>query len=596
MKMLLRDITMEDLSRMYYRHRDRSPTPFLKESSAVRRAKKHARKNGLWDDITKGLDPSRDIPVIKRSAFRNYQRVGDRTLPQQVDGERLRNLLLAAHAVWLGHPKADIDYLQDLLWAYCDNYTWVRAAHEGRSIDLGSGKLATLFAEIIDVLGDRLENEVKERLSEEIDRRIFQNFWNYGHVDFWKTVRMNWNHVCNGSVIRTALHQVKDVKLLALMTHAAIQNLTYALDGFSDDGGCEEGPGYWGFGFGHYLYVAHALYEKTDGELNLMDDPKVERICRYPIASNISGKYRSTFADSGHGHIPSRVAITINEFYDLPELYDLCPLHADRTLKLGLEDHSLVHDFAIYKGQKAQGKQDNRDYLLKDLGQVKIRGKQGKQQMTVMAIAGHNGVPHNHNDIGSFIVHKAGRLHLVDPGGPKYRKDTFGPKRYGIPYCNSYGHSLPVINGRLQKEGKEYFGTLETHNLNDKGDKQVIIDMTNAYPEGTVQKLIRTLTLEQETNRLFLEDAYTFKRSPKTIEEAFVTFEKASVARGGKTVQIGTKSTGVTVKPVDASGKFSIERLVDAAKTDGKNNEVITRIAFVPKHLSKQMTLRFEIE
>ena len=594
MKMLLRDITIDDLSHIYYRNRDRSPTPFLKDPAAVRRAKKFAKANTLWDDISENLDPAKDIPVIKRSAFRNYQRVGDRTLPQRVDTERLKQLLLAAHAVWLKHPRADIDYLQDLLWAYCDNFTWVRAAHEDRSIDLGSGKLATLFAEIIDVLGGKLEDEVKERLSAEIDRRIFQNFWNYGHVDFWKTVRMNWNHVCNGSVIRTALYQIKDVKLLALMTHAAIQNLTYALDGFSDDGGCEEGPGYWGFGFGHYLYVAHALYEKTNGELNLMDDPKVERICRYPLASNIAGRYRSTFADSGHGYIPSRVAITVNEFYDLPELYDLCPLHKDRTLKLELEDHSLVHDFAIYRGQKAPGKQDNRDYVLEDLGQVKIRGKQGKKQMTVMAIAGHNGVPHNHNDVGSFILHRDGRIHLVDPGGPQYRKATFGPQRYEIPYCNSYGHSLPVINGRLQKEGKDHVGTLETHNLNADGDKQIVIDMTRAYPHGTIKRLIRTFTLEPDTNRLSLEDDYTFGRSPKSLEEAFVTFEKATIAANRKSVRIGTKSNGISITP-DTPGTFKIERLEEAARIDGKNDQVITRIAFTPTKLSKQMTLRFEI-
>jgi len=592
MNMLLRDITIEDLARIYDRHQA-NPTPFLRDPSAIRRAKRLAKKNTLWDDITRNLDPMRDIPVIRRSDFRHYQRVGDRMLPQQKDAERLKNLLLAAHAVWLGHPKADIDYLQDLLWAYCDNFTWVRAAHEDRSIDLGSGKLATLFAEIIDVLGDQLEQEVTDRLTQEIDARIFENFWNRYDVLAWKSVRMNWNHVCNGCVIRTALHQVEDPRLLAHLTHGAIQNLTYALDGFSDDGGCEEGPGYWGFGFGHYLYVAHALSQRTGGEINIMDDPKIERICRYPLASSISGKYRSTFADSGHGYIPSRVAITINEFFDIPELYDLCPLHEDGTLRLELEDHSLVHDFALYRGQKAKGIVDSNDYLLEDLGQVKIRGHSGKKQMTVMAIAGHNGVPHNHNDIGSFIVHKNGRLQLVDPGGPKYRKETFGPKRYEIPYCNSYGHSLPVINDKLQEEGKEHFGTLETHNLNADGDKKIVIDMTGAYPKGTVNQLVRTFTLDVASNALTLEDDYTFTLSPKSIEEAFVTFDKATVV--GKSVRIGTKSSGVLITPVDCNGKFTIEHLTEAAKTDGKNSEVITRIAFKPDRLSKDLNLKFLI-
>lgn len=592
--MLLRNITIDDLSRKYDRH-PANPTPFLSDPATVRRAKRLARKNGVWDDITGNLDPTADIPVIRRSDFRHYRRVGDRTRPQRVDAERLACLLRAAHAVWLNHPKADVDYLQDLLWAYCDNFTWVRAAHEDRSIDLGSGKLATLFAEIIHVLGDRLEDEVVDRLDGEIRKRIFDNFWNPYDVLMWKTVRMNWNHVCNGCVIRTALHLVGDPKLAAHLTHGAIVDMTYALDGFSDDGGCEEGPGYWSFGFGHYLYVAHALYHRTGGELNLMDDPKIERICRYPIASNIEGRYRSTFADSGHGYIPSRVALTINEFFDMPELYELCPTHDDGSLKLEPEDHSLAHDLAIYRGQKAKGKPDDRDYILEDLGQVKIRGKAGRNRMTVMAIAGHNGVPHNHNDIGSFIVHRNGKIHLVDPGGPKYRKETFGPKRYNIPYCNSFGHSVPVVNGRLQSPGRSHFGTLETCNLNADGNKKVVIDMTHAYPKGTVRSLVRTLTLDPSANRLTLEDAYDFARKPKSVEEAFVTFDKATIARNGSSVRIGTKTNGLTITP-DQPGTFTVERLTEAAKTDGKPGEIITRIAFIPKVLARSMTVRFTIE
>jgi len=595
MKMLLRNVTIEELADIFARNQDRSPAPYLTDPAAIRRARSLARKNGIWNDISQNLDPSKDIPVIKRSVFRNYQRVGDRQLPQARDAERLRELLRAAHALWLGHPKADIDYLQDLLWAYCDSYTWVRAAHEGRSIDLGSGKLATAFSEILYVLGDHLEAEVKTRLTAEIDRRIFQNFWNYRHLDAWKTVRMNWNHVCNGAVIRTALYQIEDPRLLALMTHGAIQNLTYALDGFSDDGGCEEGPGYWGFGFGHYLYVALALYHKTNGELDLMDDPKIERICRYPLAAHISGAYRSTFADAGHGNIPSRVAITINAFLKIPELYSLCPQHSDRTLRLQCEDHGLAHDLALYRGNKATTKQDNADYVLPDLGQVKIRGRSGKDQLTLMAIAGHNGVPHNHNDIGSFIVHRGDHLHLVDPGGPLYTARTFGPQRYDIVYCSSYGHSVPVINGRRQKEGKQHHGALATRNLNGQGEKRIDIDMTHAYPRGTVKKLIRTFGLDVAANRLHLEDAYTFSRCPKSVEEAFVTFEKATVAQDGQSVQIGPRSKGICLSAPETPGTFSVAWLEEESKRDGKGDRVITRIAFRPDTLAKEMILRFDI-
>jgi hypothetical protein len=264
-KMLLRNVTLTELAGLYEKHKDRSPAPYLLDKAAVTRARSLAKKNGIWSDLTENLDGLCEIPVLKRSDFRNYQRVGDRTLPQARAGQRRRELSRASMALWLGHPNANVDYLQDLLWAYCDDWTWVMAAHEGRSIDLGSAALGASMAEIVHVLGGHLEDEVKDRVSVAIKKHIFDPFWDYGHLNGWETVRMNWNHVCNGEIIRAALYQLDDARVLARMTHGAIQNLTYALDGFTDDGGCEEGPGYWGYGFGHYLSVAYALFQKTNG-------------------------------------------------------------------------------------------------------------------------------------------------------------------------------------------------------------------------------------------------------------------------------------------------------------------------------------------
>jgi len=492
-------------------------------------------------------------------------------------------------ALWLAHPKANVDYLQDLLWAYCDDHTWVMAAHEGRAIDLGSAALGATFAEILYMLGDHLEDEVKERVSQEIERRIFQPFWNYRHLDDWKTVRMNWNHVCNGEVIRPALYQIEDPRILAHFTHAAIQNLTYALDGFTDDGGCEEGPGYWNYGFGHYLYVAYALYLKTEGELNLMEDEKIRRICEYPLAANIKAHYMSTFADASHGYVPARIAMIINEFYDMPELYALCRRHPDGTLRLGG-----MHELASYKGQKSDGMADNRDYLLPDLGQVKLRGVPGEKQMTVMAIAGNNGVPHNHNDIGSFIVHQGDRIFLVDPGAPLYTRKTFSSQRYEIVFCNSMGHSVPLINGIQQSPGSQYYGTLQVENLNGKGPKKAIIDMTHAYPEDTVKQLVRTFTLNSDANQLTLEDTYKFDEAPCSLEEAFITFEEVEISQDGQSVLIGTSENNIQLSAVDTQGRFSVKKLVEESK-EGRTDQVINRITFVPENLDVEMRLSFKI-
>ena len=597
MNMLFRNLSITDLTHILKQHANQSPAPHLVDPKAIVRARRWAKKSGIWEDLNQNLNPKADISVIKRSAYRNFERIGDRQMPQAARFKREKERDRAALALWLGHPKADVDYLQDVLWACCDDWTWVAAAHEYLKIDLWAMMWGVSFAEILYTVGDQLESEVKDRVQSEIYRRIIEPFWDYKEPLPWKTQGNNWNHVCNGCLIRIALLLIDNPEVLAHTIHGAITNMTYGLDGFSDDGGCAEGAGYWDYGFGNYMLAAHALYKKTNGEINLMEDEKIKRICQYPLIAQISGHMRSTFSDSGHGYVGSQQALLINEFFDMPEIYGACLLRPDGSLQLHERNPGnaiRLHELALYKGQKAKASHDPKDYVLPDLGQVKLRGKPGKNQMTLMAIAGHNSMPHNHNDIGSFIVHQNGSLHLTDPGAPQYSKKTFGPHRYEIPYCNSFGHSVPVINNKLQGTGKQYAGILRVENINGTGKKRAEIDMTRAYSRGTVKALIRTFTLDTEANKLTLNDAYTFTRKPKAVEEAFITFEKVTVAANKQSVQIGSKTKGIKLTAIHTPGIFQVARLEEAAKEYGKQ-QVISRISFVPKKLEKEMHLQFEI-
>jgi hypothetical protein len=252
-----------------------------------------------------------------------------------------------------------------------------------------------------------------------------------------------------------------------------------------------------------------------------------------------------------------------------------------------------MHELALYDGQKVRANSNQSDYFLPDLGQVKLRGKPGKKQITLIAIAGHNGVNHNHNDIGSFLLHRGDRIHLADPGSPVYSAKTFSSQRYESVFCNSFGHSVPVINGRGQSEGSTHLGRISVENLNGQGEKRAVIDLTRAYPRGTVKNLVRTFLLG--ANRLLMEDTYTFTRSPSSVEEAFITLETATVARNGRSVQIGPKTKGLLLSALESSGRFRVERLVEASK-ESRGDQIITRISFKPEKLGKEMCLKFEMK
>ena len=148
------------------------------------------------------------------------------------------------------------------------------------------------------------------------------------------------------------------------------------------------------------------------------------------------------------------------------------------------------------------------------------------------------------------------------------------------------------MNGREQGTGGRYRGTLSVEGLGGQGEKRVVIEMTRAYPEPSLKKLVREFVLRPDGS-LGIADEYEFSRKPKSVEEAFVTFEPASAAKGGRDVKIGRRGGQVTLS-ASQPGRFKVERLVEESK-EGRSGGVLTRIAFRPARLAREMRLVFEV-
>ncbi|MFP4055251.1 MAG: heparinase II/III family protein [Candidatus Brocadiia bacterium] len=587
--MFLDSVTIADLAAMLEPHMDLPAWPGLCEPEAKARAARWAKKLGTWDRLGRELDLSKPIPVIKRSDYRRYRRTGDRRTGERHYRARRDRTIDAALALWLGHPAADLDALQDLLWAWCETTTWVWPAHEGRHVDLASSYFARLFAEVLWMLDPQLEDEVSSRMGKAIEEKVLDPVGDWRRPDGWYTVPMNWNHVCNANVITTALYRIRDPRLLAATIHPLIQRLDYAIGGFAPDGGCLEGPGYWNFGFGHFLDAALVLHHRTGGRLNLLDDPRVEPICRYPLAAHIEGPIRTTFADSTHGATLAENVLKINRFFDIPELYEVAG--RDEEGRLAVRDW---RGLLLYDGEKATGKPRRTDCLLPHLGQAKLWAAGPGKGACLAILAGHNGVPHNHNDIGSFILYKHGTCVLTDPGAPRYTAKTFGPRRYEILFCRSRGHAVPLVNGKEQSPGARFRGSLEVEGLDGAGPKTATIDMTKAYDERSLRSLVRTFRLEPD-GTLRLADRFAFARKPRSLEAAFITYQPVRVRRGGRSVVIGEGDQAATLRATrDTPGRFAAQRLTEESK-EGRSGGVVTRIAFTPERLARETTLAFRI-
>jgi len=227
------------------------------------------------------------------------------------------------------------------------------------------------------------------------------------------------------------------------------------------------------------------------------------------------------------------------------------------------------------------------------MGVVRLRTGPAGDRTTLMALAGRNDFPHNHNDIGSFIYYRRGACLLTDPGAPVYTRQTFSPDRYRILFCSSRGHSVPLINGREQPAGGQYRGTLRVESLNGPGPKTAVMDLSRAYRDPTLRRFERTFRLGP-SGALTLTDRFAFSRRPRALEEAFITLERARVAAGGLRVAIGRGRQRVTLRAESGSGRFAIEEFQEP-NHDGRLTAV-RRITFTPRRLAAAMELAFRVE
>ena len=91
---------------------------------------------------------------------------------------------------------------------------------------------------------------------------------------WWLTVTNNWNAVCLANVTGTALALIERPEEKAFYVAAAEKYITNFLSGFTEDGYCSEGIGYWNYGYGCFVRLGHMLQGATGGQVDLFAIPK----------------------------------------------------------------------------------------------------------------------------------------------------------------------------------------------------------------------------------------------------------------------------------------------------------------------------------
>lgn len=334
---------------------------------------------------------------------------------------------------------------------------------------------------------------------------------------------MNWAAVCAGSIGGAAMYLMDDTERLALLLHRVLKTMTCYLRGFGADGVSTEGVSYWAYGFGYFAYFAALLKERTAGKLDLFREEKIEQIALFPQRCYLTGNQVVCFSDCSPrvNYQPGLMAYLQGEFAGIrvPE-----PQYGAWTENDGLRRWANIIRSLVW-GMPATdaGPPAETAVYFPDAQWLLTGTDRGAKRIRFAAKGGHNDEPHNHNDIGSFVIHVDGDTLLADLGRGEYSRQYFGPERYGFLCTGSRGHSVPIIDGRYQQEGREHAArVLRSRTAPDRDE--LVLEMAAAYGEANLKSLVRSFAFDKTGSPyLLLEDAFAFVQPPHTVVERLIT-------------------------------------------------------------------------
>ena len=124
----------------------------------------------------------------------------------------------------------------------------------------------------------------------------------------------------------TALALIDKPEEKAFYVAAAEKYIAYFLSGFTEDGYCSEGIGYWNYGYGCFVRLGHMLHGATGGKVDLFAMPKARNAGLFARRMEITPGVYPAFADCSVGSTPSREIMAY-----LSRRYELVPTEWERA-------------------------------------------------------------------------------------------------------------------------------------------------------------------------------------------------------------------------------------------------------------------------
>lgn len=524
------------------------------------------------------------MPEADEELFSLFEKTGNRLRYEEVYFLRRKYLAVFGCLSILDGGEAYVKKLAGVLRGICGEECWALPAHVHRDtdpdwricVDLFASETAQALAEIVSLAGERLPEDVRRLVRENVFHRVLEPFANRKPpYPPWEGAGHNWNAVCAGSIGCAAICLMREEpERLEPLLERLLMSLPHYLEGFSWDGACMEGLDYFTYGFGYYVAFADMLYRYTGGKTDLLAQENCHRIalfqqkCYFPSGRTVS------FSDgsSRSGYQMGLTCFLAGRYPDMriPPVACARDFEADSCYRFMQNLRDVLWTKAYLdrleeEGRKNRRKMDGRQgepvekepdqapgteaMVLADAQWNIVHGKSGGG---MACKGGHNGEPHNHNDVGSFLYLLGDEMLLTDLGAGEYTKQYFGPGRYEILCNSSFGHSVPILEGRGQKAGGEY----GCCGFAADGKGGCEISFAGAYGNSRVRDLRRLFSYDPGTEELKVVDELE-SEGDIPMRENLVTQFRPEI-RDGR-VWIAGEKYACLVETQDREGDFVIE-------------------------------------
>lgn len=465
---------------------------------------------------------------------------------------------------------------------------------------LGVAELGAGVAIAYDWMYFGMTDEEREYVKSVIlDNTLYLGALSYEGISdvFFVTADSNWNFVCNGGLVISALAiSGEHPELADYIFNNAAESIPYATEiTFAPQGASPEGPGYWDYAATNFLNMIAAIDSATDGKkipakFDFVNTTGLSTTLDFPVATH-SSVGRFNYGDNvpayGQGGADLPIAFWAAKKYNRPD-YAKFQLQShdfkgsygspwEIALKLLWYDPSLIAE------SDAEFPLDK--FYVHDNGPNLVTLRSAwENEIYVGMQGGVNRASHSFLSLGTFIVDALGERWATQIGQGNYRWEGYfdmDVQRWTYYNPHTEGQNCVVLNP--DKEPQQNITALAKtiDNYSSADESYGVLDLSEAYDKSVV-KYLRGAKLFDKKTKLVIQDDIYAKEPIKngywfmhTDAKVFIddNGKSALLVKNGKKMHLqivsdfeNAKFTYMDAKPLPTSHNPEIQQSVDYGK------------------------------